>query len=81
MSEINHNPCHWEKFFNDYFLVCDVVVNEGSNPVKQPESKSQGWAGGWLLCELACKNFKNADYNWFEDKCTCQGVFIPPMWR
>ena len=58
----------------DVFTVCEEVK------AGHKEEKGSFW--NWFLCVVACSNYDEGfDYDWFQDKCTCKGEWIPSMWK
>ena len=79
--------CHWEKFGYDWWYVCEnhKMFTTEKIPIKKvekpkPEPKGNFW--GWLWCAVKCSNYTKApNYDWFNDKCQCEGEWRSPMWR
>ncbi len=54
----------------------------GLEELMQVEVQEKGSWWGYFLCALRGSSYtKGCEYNWFEDKCTCKGEFIPLIWR
>jgi len=42
----------------------------------------RGSVWGWLVCAIACSNYSDGfTYDWFKDNCSCQGDWLPTIWR
>ena len=67
----------------DIWYSCyDSVVTKQKVVSSVKKEQEEGSAFGWLLCATICSNYSRGfDYNWFEDKCTCKGEWMSPIWR
>jgi hypothetical protein len=60
--------CRLVKFI-DWFEVCT------------PQDPQQGSVWGLMLYGLKCSGYENLSYDFFKDKYTCKGTWVPIKWR
>jgi hypothetical protein len=59
--------CRLVKFI-DWFEVCT------------PQDPQQGSVWGLMLYGLKCSGYENLSYDFFKDKYTCKGTWVPIKW-
>lgn len=73
-NTVNKERCRYTKVGGEWFENCVEV--------KETKSEDEGSWWGWLICAISCSNFTGGpSYDWYQDKCTCKGRWMSPMWR